>query len=315
MAGLPNSEASPSILLKTLGSTRRPLPTLPIKADFTLVPGSQTAAASATAALSAMACTTVGPGHRGYVLSGTCKTNWDYDANVELGVLSSPRGRCSRARPGRWPAFAPRATGALDQQNRALAAAARTLNLLAPVWVGAFHHMLLGGMVEAFVPDGWVFGARGSKVAIAFLCLGARAVVAGVACQQVYVLVFATFAARFHYVAARLKRKKYALPMFRPWATTLATLYLSLALLTARKVFRLAQLAGGREYRGNPPVAHVLFDAFPVGAAAWLRTSFTPGERHWAGPEGDGITSSSRLHPLRRGGVSEMQGMRVLLSF
>ncbi|RYP38563.1 hypothetical protein DL767_002499 [Monosporascus sp. MG133] len=180
-----------------------------------------------------MACITAEPGHRGYVLPGTCNTNWDYDANVELAVLFGV-------------GFALRVVGALDPQNRALAAAARTPNLLAPIWVGVVHRVLFGRIVKAVV-------------------------MAGVACQHAYVLVFAAFVARFHYVTVRLKRQKYPLPMFRPWVTTLATLYLSLALLRARNVFRVAQLAGGRENRGNPLVSRErYFYVRPGGAAAFF---------------------------------------------
>ncbi|RYO88231.1 hypothetical protein DL766_006289 [Monosporascus sp. MC13-8B] len=213
MAGLPNSEAPLSVPLKALGSTRRPLPTLPIEWDFTPVPRSRTTATSATAALSAMVCITVEPGHRGYVSPGTCNTNWDYDTNMELAVLFAVL-----------------------------------------LGVGAFHHGLL---------DRMVFGVRGPRVTIAFLCLSARVVMAGGACQQAYVLVFTAFAARFHYVAAQLKRKKYPLPMFRPWATTLATLYLSFALPTTRDIFQLASWQEGgktgaiRSCRASGTFTHV----------------------------------------------------------
>lgn len=167
--------------------------------------------------------------------------------------------------------FALRTTGALDQQNRSHATAALVLSIIAPVWINVFHYVLLGRMVTVFVPDAKVFRVQGSRVALAFVCLsvevlllegsaaillspgnsadrrriGAKVMMAGVACQQAYMVASAVFAARFHYRAVQLKKEKYPLPMFRPWSTTLATLYLSLALMTARNVFRLVQFAGG----------------------------------------------------------------------
>ncbi|RYP11430.1 hypothetical protein DL764_000084 [Monosporascus ibericus] len=104
-------------------------------------------------------------------LLGTCNTNWDYDANVELAALFGVSLSAHLLQAVRfrkiglaWPlldglawalaGFALHAVGVFNPQSRALAAATRTLNLLAPGWVGAFHHVLLGRMVEAFVPDG-----------------------------------------------------------------------------------------------------------------------------------------------------------------
>lgn len=162
----------------------------------------------------------------------------------------------------------------------ALASSSEVLGILAPVWIGAFHYALLGQMATVYVaPDGKVFRASGSQITLAFACLsaevfllegcgavllglglglggsgveaaadrhrtlGAKVMVAGIACQQAYMLVFAAFVTRFHYRAARLKREHYPLPMFRPWRTTVVMIYVSLALLTARNAFRLVQFA------------------------------------------------------------------------
>ncbi|RYP92109.1 hypothetical protein DL770_001770 [Monosporascus sp. CRB-9-2] len=111
-------------------------------------------------------------------LPGTCNANWDYDANVELAVLFPASLGTHLLQAARFrkfglawqllaglawamAGFALRAVGAPRPADRA----ARTLNLLAPVWVGAFHHVLLGRMVEALVPDRWdsASAGRGSR--------------------------------------------------------------------------------------------------------------------------------------------------------
>ncbi|KAK7748492.1 hypothetical protein SLS62_008532 [Diatrype stigma] len=182
-----------------------------------------------------------------------------------------------------WAAasFSVRAAVSMGTNRPYVVAVSETLGILAPVWITLFHYALLGQMATVYVaPDGKVFRLSGSRIALAFACLsvevfllegcgavllalglggggggeaeaadrryrtmGARVMVAGFACQQAYMLVFAAFAARFHGRAAKLKREHYPLPMFRPWRTTLAMIYVSLALLTARNAFRLVQFA------------------------------------------------------------------------
>ncbi len=296
------------------------------------------------------------PGQHGYVPADACNANWDYNMNVELAVLFTVLFGISfsihlvqaayfKKFKLVWPllvglawelaSFALRTTGALDQQNRPRAAAALVLNFPAPVWINVFHYVLLGRMVTVFVPDAKVFRVQGSRVALAFICLGvevlvleggaaillspgnpadrrrtgARLMMAALACQQAYTTIFAAFVARFHYGAAQLRKEKYPLPMFRPWSTTLLTLYLSIALVTARNIFRLLQFAGGLDAKSNPLISHewyfyvrmgdrerelsrLLEDISPVltsnsylmhclyGAVVRLSASFTPGERH-----------------------------------
>ena len=183
-------------------------------------------------------------------------------------------------------AFTVRAAGALDQQSRPRAAAAQALGLAAPVLLGAFPPAVLGAMVRAFVPDGRLLRVSGPTVALAFACLavevfvlegagalllvlppgdnsavgqrresGARVALAGLACQQAYVVIFSVFVARFHLVAARLKKERYPLPMFRPWRTTLAMLYASLTLMSMRNIFRLVQFGRGPDAESNPLLA------------------------------------------------------------
>lgn len=301
MAGLATFDVSPSTLLTAPESTRKSASPLPIVTDSTLVLGPQVFAGSLTTAASLTSTTTqssettcviVKPGRHGYVPAGACNANWDYDVNVELAILFTVifgisfsvhlvQAAYFKKFKLAWPllvglawelaSFALRTTGALDQQNRPHAVATSVLGILAPVWVNAFHYVLLGRMVTVFVPDAKVFRIQGSRIALAFVCLsvevlllegsaaillspgnsadrrwtGAKVMMAGVACQQAYMVIFTAFVARFQYRAVQLKKEKYPLPMFRPWYTTLITLYLSLALMTARNVFRLVQFAGG----------------------------------------------------------------------
>ena len=208
-----------------------------------------------------------------------------YGASLCAHIAQAARARKFRA-PWPWPlligcalqaaAFSARATGALDQQNRGLAATAQALGLAAPASLGALAPALLGAMVRTFVPDGRILRIRGPTVALAFACLvvevfvlegagalllvpggresGARMALAGLACQQAYLVVLLAFVVRFHRVAARLKREKYPLPMFRPWPTTIATLYASVAFMSIRNIFRLVQFGWGLGAKSNPLV-------------------------------------------------------------
>jgi len=206
-----------------------------------------------------------------------------YGVSLCAHIAQAARARKFRA-PWPWPllmgcavqaaAFSARAAGALDQQNQGLAATAQALGLAAPACLGALPPALLGAMVRAFVPDGRILRIRGPTVALAFACLavevfvlegagslllvpggresGARVVLVGLACQQAYLVVFLVYVVRFHSVTARLKREKYPLPMFRPWPTTLATLYASLAFMSMRNIFRLVQFGWGLDAKSNP---------------------------------------------------------------
>ncbi|RYP54294.1 hypothetical protein DL768_000868 [Monosporascus sp. mg162] len=234
MAGLPNCEASLCILLKALGSSRRPLPTLPIESDFTLVLGSQTAATSATAASSPMACITVEPGHCSYFATGHLQRQ-----RGAGGTVREPRPRGCRA----------------DTKSPGACLGRRVL----PRVPRPHGQGIRAGRLS--------FGLRWSRVAIAFLSLGARVVMAGVRTRLRGLrgeIPLGGRAAKEEEVSladvpAVSHNAGHALPL--------------VVLLTARNVFRVAQLAGGGKTGAIRSCREWYFDllgALPVGATARL---------------------------------------------
>ncbi|KAJ7139035.1 RTA1 like protein-domain-containing protein [Mycena epipterygia] len=137
------------------------------------------------------------------------------------------------------------------------------LVLLAPLWINAFLYVLMSRLVYFFVPEKHVGGISAQRLSLCFVLLDVTAFVmqaaggtminndtprlallgihiymGGIGLQQFFILGFFALVVRFHYKMNRLGGST-------EWKRPLYTMYISIALITLRIVFRLIELSSG----------------------------------------------------------------------
>ncbi|KAH8687354.1 RTA1 like protein-domain-containing protein [Tricladium varicosporioides] len=177
------------------------------------------------------------------------------------------------------------------------------LFLLAPLWINAFCYMLLGRMVFQYLPDRKLYKLRAQRMALCFVVLdivsfiiqigggllvlsknvqtkqtGLHIYTAGLALQEFFIFVFVflvfSFQRRLKHEAgpeARRKAKK-----------LLITMYLSLALISIRILYRLLEFASSFTSKLTQElwyheVWQYCFDALPMFLALVLFNVIHPG--------------------------------------
>ncbi|PWY79248.1 hypothetical protein BO70DRAFT_338439 [Aspergillus heteromorphus CBS 117.55] len=204
------------------------------------------------------------------------------------------------------------------------------LILVAPLWTNAFVYMVMGRMVWNFTDDArvlkvrpWHFGlffvvldviafiiqvygaaqAAGNNVAYSVEMTGLHIYMGGVGVQQLFVLVFVVCAVLFNR-KIRLQRRSDATQAL----LLLYVLYVCLALITMRIIFRLCEYAQGLDSSIPQHEAYqYCLDSLPMLLALVLLNVVHPG-RVMPGPESDMPSRKMR----KRMGVKDITKARVL---
>jgi hypothetical protein len=202
-------------------------------------------------------------------------------------------------------AYCARIFGTKDQQSIAELLTFQVLVLLAPLWVNAFDYMVLGRMIQHFVPNHSIFGIRASTLSVYFVLLdigsfivqvygttmtgpgpaatmlkGTHIYMSGIGIQEFWILVFLCFGIKFHRTMLQLERADQLPSDKQNWKRLLYTIYASLGFITVRIIFRLVEFSGG-ESSSNPLPYHeayfYVFDAIPMSFAIALMCVTHPG--------------------------------------
>jgi hypothetical protein len=201
-------------------------------------------------------------------------------------------------------AFILRALASRDQQSEAYAISSQLLFLLAPLWVNAFVYMVAGRLVYALHPDKEIWGVKAISLGTWFVWLdilsfvvqgaggmmlsseneekvmsaGKNIYMTGVGLQQFFILVFVGLIGKFHVDLLRLE-KQGVFPQEKTgngkrakmWKCVTYSLYVVLALITMRIIFRLVEFSGGVDPATNElpfKEGYALgLDAVPMGLA------------------------------------------------
>ncbi|KAI9848829.1 MAG: hypothetical protein M1837_006345 [Sclerophora amabilis] len=212
--------------------------------------------------------------------------------------------------------FVTRSLSTRDQQSSGLAMIAQLLLLLAPLWVNAFCYMVLGRMVQFFIPTHAIFRIRASTLAMYFVGLdivsfiiqlvgggmagngqppetikkGIDIYMGGIGLQEFFIIVFLAFAIKFHLqMLAMEKRGELVGTGKEKWRILLYALYTSLLLISVRIIFRLIEFS-----RGNKPDNPIPYnekylyflDVLPMFLAIAVMNVAHPG-RFLIGPESE----------------------------
>ncbi|KAH8684775.1 RTA1 like protein-domain-containing protein [Tricladium varicosporioides] len=209
--------------------------------------------------------------------------------------------------------FATRAAGAKLQQSVALATVNQLLFLLAPIWINAFIYMIMGRMIYFFIPEQKIWGVKGMLIGRIFVWLdiisfltqvggglliqpsndektiltGIHVYMGGIGFQEFCIILFTAIAVKFYLVMAERERDNASssgdLLDTRPtnWRWLLYVLFATLALITARIIYRIVEFAAGLDPAKNrlPYVEAYNFalDALPMLLAVLLLNLVHPG--------------------------------------
>ncbi|KAL1892352.1 hypothetical protein Sste5346_007090 [Sporothrix stenoceras] len=215
-------------------------------------------------------------------------------------------------------AFVLHALGAHDQQNSGYATAYTILFLLAPLWINGFVYMTFARTVYCYEPNHTVWKVKAVGMSKYFVWAdvatfivqaigGVMAVptasanvvktgidiyMAGLGCQEFFILIFIGLMIVFHRDCLRLEREG-ALErhpsILRGWRGMLYTLYVVLFLISFRLFYRIAEFGGGVKPSNPVPFHEVygyLLDALPMGACLLFLALMHPG-RLLRGPYSD----------------------------
>ncbi|KAK2767792.1 hypothetical protein FQN54_003951 [Arachnomyces sp. PD_36] len=146
------------------------------------------------------------------------------------------------------------------------------LIILAPIWLNAFVYMVMGRMILFLIPEQKIFGVSARRLTLIFVSLdifsfliqgsssslmssdddpelvktGINIYMGGIGAQQLFILLFAVLAARFQREMTHLEATSTATTTPTvPWRRLLYTLYISLACITIRIIYRLVEYSGG----------------------------------------------------------------------
>ena len=206
--------------------------------------------------------------------------------------------------------FALRSAATRNQQSSALQFVSTLLILLAPMWINAFVYMVLGRMIYFFIPAQKVYGIKGISIAKIFVwldvlsfltqlgggsmidshnsattqMLGIHIYMGGIGFQQFCILLFAAIAVKFFFImrSSETSPSNQILDTTRRgWKKLLIVLFITLALITMRIIFRLIEFASGLDPDKNPIPYHEVYfyvlDAAPMLVALVLLNFIHPG--------------------------------------
>ncbi|KAJ5734846.1 hypothetical protein N7533_013249 [Penicillium manginii] len=184
------------------------------------------------------------------------------------------------------------------------------LILIAPMWMNAFDFLLLGRLVNYCLPDKRICGFAARRVGLFFVGLdvgmfilqlagaaittsddnstintGLHIYTAGVALQQFFIICFTVLSVIFRRRLSREcdpERAKSVQPL-------LYTLYLSLALISFRVIFRIIEFAGDNTSKlattiSNHEIFIYIFDSLPMFFALVIFNVIHPG-KIFVGPD------------------------------
>lgn len=211
-------------------------------------------------------------------------------------------------------AFILHSLGTRDQQKVGYATVWQILFLLAPLWINASVYMTFARMTWFFLPDQKIGGIKPRSIAkyfvwadvLTFLVQAAGGVLtspdtssdivmigidiymAGMGLQQFFILLFLALMVTFHHRALATPPQAFSETgeNRQGWKTLLITLYVVLALITARNGYRIAEFAGGIT-PSNPVPFHEAYsyalDCFPMMLTLLVLAIWYPG-RTLVGP-------------------------------
>ncbi|KAL2401273.1 putative lipid transporter atnI [Exophiala dermatitidis] len=170
------------------------------------------------------------------------------------------------------------------------------LILIAPLWINAFDFVLLGRLVDHCLPDRKLMRIPAKRIAILFICgdigafllqlggaaittstdnktvnIGLHVYTAGVALQQCFIFCFLALS-----IAFRRRLKKECDPEKANGSElVLNTIWVSLALISLRIIFRIVEFAGDNNSKlsreiGNHEIYLYLFDCLPMICALFI---------------------------------------------
>ncbi|KAI9745827.1 MAG: hypothetical protein M1818_000508 [Claussenomyces sp. TS43310] len=206
--------------------------------------------------------------------------------------------------------FALRTYSTIDQTVSSTASAAQLLILLSPLWVNAFVYMTFGRMIWYYLPDQKLGGIQAQKMAKYFVWLditaftiqatggimdsdfspeadkiGLHIYTAGIALQELFVLGFVGLLISFH---RKMASGFGNVERGMGWRTLAWAMYATLALITVRIIYRLAEFANGGT--SGPTILSTseaffyVFEALPMFSAILVCSIWHPG-RFLVGPE------------------------------
>jgi RTA1 like protein len=194
--------------------------------------------------------------------------------------------------------FGMRAAATQYQQSMALYTPMLLLVLLAPLWINAFVYMLFARIVYYFDESQKVAFIPATRLGVLFICLdivtffiqaigasmlsstdassinlGKTLYMSGIGFQEGFICLFLGFVIRFHLRARRSHTARST--HYNP---TVILIYVSLALITVRIIFRLVEYSQGFD----SPIPHTesyqyIFDALPMFIATLLWAIWHPG--------------------------------------
>ncbi|ORX95210.1 RTA1 like protein-domain-containing protein [Clohesyomyces aquaticus] len=205
-----------------------------------------------------------------------------------------------------FASFALRTLGTKQQQNKTIAIVSFVLFTLAPLWINAFVYMVAGRLTFCFLPSRRVFGVQAIWIAKIFvLCdilsfivqaggalmispgasetlknTGLHIYQAGIGAQQAFILLFFSILIGFHKKMSDMEKTGWRDSHRRAWKPMIWVLYLVLALITVRIVYRLAEYLIGLD-DSNPLPNHEVYmytlDAVPMLLALLVLIIVHPG--------------------------------------
>ncbi|KAI9760598.1 MAG: hypothetical protein M4579_001567 [Chaenotheca gracillima] len=204
--------------------------------------------------------------------------------------------------------FIGRALGAHDQQSSTYATISQLLLLLSPLWVNAFAYMVLGRMIYYYLPEKKIYGIKAASLAKYFVCAdifsfiiqgvggsmtssvtdtsivmtGIHIYMGGIGAQELFILTFTALVITFHRRMIAVRQQGRETAGRTGWLRLTITLYLVLALITARIVYRLIEYARGTT-ASNPLPFHEVYlyvlDAAPMLIAIFIFNVSHPGHK------------------------------------
>lgn len=202
-------------------------------------------------------------------------------------------------------AFITRSLGAHNQQSLAYAFVNSIFFLLAPLWINAYVYMTVGRLIWTFHPDKKIWKIKAISIGKYFVWLdilsffiqaiggvmlspgssqtvqktGKNVYMTGVGIQELFIILFTALIVAFHVQVQRLEKTGNG-PANKRWKWLTYALYVVLALITMRIIFRLIEFSAGSDI-SNPLPYHEIYalvlDAFPMVLALTILSVGHPG--------------------------------------
>ncbi|KAH0550964.1 hypothetical protein GP486_007671, partial [Trichoglossum hirsutum] len=249
-------------------------------------------------------CVTVTPGKYGRVPPDACNSYYNYDPSFGGAVLMSVAfGVVTAAHIGLGIAYQKHLTGEDHVTKQPIFHASG---------VNAFAYMLLGRMIHFYLPEKKLCGIKAPAIARYFVCFdilsfivqgiggsmispgadqktvmnGIHVYMGGIGLQELFILIFLALVVKFYRRMQDLVRRREIIPK-EGWKRLSWTLYIALALITMRIVYRLVEYASGVK-PSNPLPFHEGYlyglDALPMFIAITVFCAIHPG-RFLRGPD------------------------------